>query len=182
MVWRGMDSINDGTSNTVFVSERVFFNQQKSILGGVVMDRTTAIQNQNAAGAVNVNPNNCMDTRGGKAGQYADGLTLTTSEDFGGRWYDGGPCSNLFGTIMPPNSPNCYSSANTSNDRLLGGPQSYHSGGVNVSRADGSASFISNTIDYGSITVSTLLKTTGESDFGVWGAMGSKSGGESKSL
>lgn len=178
MVWRGLGAINDGTSNTAFISERVIYSKQHFILGGVVMNRTTAIQNQNAAGPVNVNPDNCMQTRG-SGGKYISGVTLTTSEDFGGKWFDGGACNNLFGTIMPPNSPNCYSSGSTSNDRLLGGPQSYHSGGVNLAMADASVRFVSDTINYGSVTAATALKTTGKSDFGVWGAMGSMDGGES---
>jgi type II secretory pathway pseudopilin PulG len=182
MVWRGINAVTDGTSNTALVSERVILNHRSYILGGVAMNRTSAIQNQNNPGPVNVNPKDCMETKGSGGKYKTTGVTTSTSGDFGGKWFDGGPCNNLFGTVMPPNSPNCYSSSSTSNDRLLGGPQSYHSGGVNLALADASVRFVSDTIDYGNIDTLTLLKTDGESDFGVWGALGSMNAGETKSL
>jgi prepilin-type processing-associated H-X9-DG protein len=57
---------------------------------------------------------------------------------------------------------------------------SYHSGGVNVSLGDGSVRFISETIDSGTITATTTPVSSGESPFGVWGALGSINGGEAK--
>ena len=60
---------------------------------------------------------------------------------------------------------------------------SYHSGGVNAVRFDGSVSFISDTINIGGAgNATTQLVRDGESPFGVWGALGSKSGGESTTL
>lgn len=41
---------------------------------------------------------------------------------------------------------------------------------------DGSVAFISETIDSGNLTASSL--TNNRSPYGVWGAMGSKAGGE----
>ncbi|MGL4593808.1 MAG: DUF1559 domain-containing protein, partial [Thermoguttaceae bacterium] len=182
MVWRDFSAITDGTSNTALISERAIFNHREFILGSVVMNRTAAVANTPNFGPVNVHPADCMATRGTQ-GKYTPTTavgSLTTSEDFGGRWYDGGPCANLFGTIMPPNAPSCYSSNATSNDHLLGGPTSYHSGGVNLALGDGSARFVGDSVNYGTPTTAlTMLKTSGPSDFGPWGALGSMSGDES---
>ncbi|MDR2755959.1 MAG: DUF1559 domain-containing protein, partial [Planctomycetaceae bacterium] len=58
-------------------------------------------------------------------------------------------------------------------------PSSYHKGGIQGAMGDGSVRFISETIDTGSITTAN---GTGESLHGVWGALGTRNGGESKPL
>ncbi|MDR3198162.1 MAG: DUF1559 domain-containing protein, partial [Planctomycetaceae bacterium] len=60
-------------------------------------------------------------------------------------------------------------------------PSSYHSGGVNVVRCDGSGGFISETVDAGTLTggANGLCKRDGASNFGIWGAFGSRDGAES---
>jgi hypothetical protein len=54
---------------------------------------------------------------------------------------------------------------------------SNHSGGVVVGAADGSVRFISETIDIG--TGDATNRDGGISNYGVWGAFGSRNGGES---
>lgn len=181
MVWRNLGSITDGTSNTTFISERVILNNRFDILGGAVINRASAVSNEGGVGPATVNPADCMITRGAK-GQYNVDVANTGNQDLGRRWTEGGPCSNLFSTIMPPNAPSCYSSGGFSNDRLLNPPTSFHTGGVNLALADASVTFVSDTIHYGSVTEPTLLRTSGESLFGIWGAAGSRNGGESTSL
>jgi prepilin-type processing-associated H-X9-DG protein len=83
-----------------------------------------------------------------------------------------------FNTILPPNGPSCT-------EHRAGFPgyftaQSFHSGGVNVALADGSVRFISETIDTGNL--SAPHTGSGPSPYGVWGALGSKAGGEVVSL
>jgi prepilin-type processing-associated H-X9-DG protein len=55
-------------------------------------------------------------------------------------------------------------------------PTSYHKGGVNLALVDGSVRFISETIDAGTANAAV---NSGASPFGVWGALGSRDGGES---
>lgn len=61
-------------------------------------------------------------------------------------------------------------------------PTSWHPGGVNGLMADGSCRFFSETIDTGAASSNGLERTSGESRYGVWGALGSKDGGEPSSL
>jgi prepilin-type processing-associated H-X9-DG protein len=91
-----------------------------------------------------------------------------------------------FNTILPPNSIGCRCGGpwgggcctECGNDIVLP-PDSYHPGGVNGMMADGSVRFVSDTVDTGNLASPPV--TTGPSPFGVWGAMGSRAGGESKS-
>jgi prepilin-type processing-associated H-X9-DG protein len=58
-------------------------------------------------------------------------------------------------------------------------PSSNHTGGVQLALADGSVRFVSETIDVGSLPNAAK---SGRSNFGVWGAVGSRNGGESATL
>ncbi|MDR1383711.1 MAG: DUF1559 domain-containing protein, partial [Planctomycetaceae bacterium] len=61
-------------------------------------------------------------------------------------------------------------------------PSSNHTGGVNCANVDGSVHFVNETINCltsGVAATAARPKKTGISDFGVWGALGTKSGGES---
>ncbi|MDR2704163.1 MAG: DUF1559 domain-containing protein, partial [Planctomycetaceae bacterium] len=66
-----------------------------------------------------------------------------------------------------------------------------HTGGVNAAKMDGSVIFVSETIDCGNQTWSpggtatspnNTDKPSRESNYGVWGALGTRAAGESKAL
>jgi prepilin-type processing-associated H-X9-DG protein len=98
----------------------------------------------------------------------------------------------MFSAVLPPNSPN-FSEGGADDEwfRYFGhaslvSASSYHAGGVNVSFVDGTVHFITETIDSqtpGLYPPGQLLSSyTGQSMFGVWGALGSINGGESAVL
>jgi len=95
----------------------------------------------------------------------------------GQRFGNGRTISNAFVTVLPPNGPNCsYGS-----DDVWGAmsPSSNHTGGVNGCLADGSVQFVSETINTGNLEADQ--KTAGMSPYGIWGALGTATGGESQS-
>ena len=90
----------------------------------------------------------------------------------GSHWYHVG-----FATVLPPNSPSCYNRPDAW--QWMGSATSFHTGGVNVSMMDGSVRFVSESIDSGTQhSFTDPERPTGKSPFGVWGAMGSRNGGE----
>ena len=99
---------------------------------------------------------------------------------------NGQPQCMTFQTVMAPNSPNCGSTPKDSSatSRIgIRAPSSEHSGGVNVAMADGAIRFVNETIDVGNQSYADDPENTvGESPFGVWGAMGTINGGETKML
>jgi len=100
-----------------------------------------------------------------------------------------------FCTVMAPNSGNFRLLDN--NGSYLLSASSNHTGGVQVALADASCSFVSDTIDCGSNPNLVLVPTNGGnrndyssaapnmdpvSSWGVWGALGTRNGGESVSI
>ncbi len=90
------------------------------------------------------------------------------------------PCSSTWAdtvsTILPPNSPSCAENASAYwTAPLLNAASSEHPGGVNGVMGDGSVRFFNETIDTGNLS---LPESDGASPYGVWGALGSRAGGD----
>ena len=98
-------------------------------------------------------------------------------------------------TILPPNAPSCFFGAVSDSDGVvvlkpnfrpgIFSASSNHTGGVNCALLDGSVQFVSDTINAlnsGRSYDDWSPAPTGESLYGVWGAMGTPSAGESKHL
>jgi prepilin-type N-terminal cleavage/methylation domain-containing protein/prepilin-type processing-associated H-X9-DG protein len=153
-----MAEITDGTSNTVALGE---------------IARPPA---GNAFGSnTNANTSNPINCRASFVnGQYTTAL-VNRNRSLGTRWCDGRFGYTGCNTILPPNGPVCNGES-TAGILTMG---SRHPGGVNVAMADGSARFVSETIDTGNLASSA--PTSGKSPYGAWGAMGSKDGGEAMS-
>ncbi|MHB0958089.1 MAG: DUF1559 family PulG-like putative transporter [Pirellulaceae bacterium] len=165
--------IADGTSNTLALSEHVISK------GGGGAEQMPG----NIHGAY-VTTNDWRQF----ANPYADcylykgsGVTFQNSPPAlgalrGVHWAWGVMVVQGFTTILPPNSVGCTNwSSEWGNFHILP-PDSNHPTGVNAARADGSVDFVSSGIYTGNLTVAP--RRSGPSPYGVWGALGSKSGGD----
>jgi prepilin-type processing-associated H-X9-DG protein len=172
-----LSNVTDGTSNTLLFSESAVISRSagsndKRIISGVV---------QIAADIAASIPSDCAATRG------TDGFYKSTYTTTGGKstlWGDSRTMYTLFQTILPPNSPTCqFNTAPARN--LIVSASSYHTGGVNVALLDGSIRFVTNTIDAEptvTINAAEAINPTGTSKYGIWGAIGTSTGQESKQL
>jgi prepilin-type processing-associated H-X9-DG protein len=91
----------------------------------------------------------------------------------------GGAVISGFTTVLGPNSVGCTNGYSEWGREHILPPDSRHPGGVNGAMVDGSVRFVSETIDTGNLQATAVQ--SGQSPYGVWGAMGSKAGGEPKS-
>ena len=123
----------------------------------------------------------------------------------GGNWGHGEPCHSGFYTILPPNSPAVRHGGDEEMTMVV--PNSRHPGGVSTVAVDASYRFVSNSVNTvnagvqrrAGITylgldlgfhhlvndpdsVGQIMGYSGQSPYGVWGAYGSISGGESLGL
>ena len=163
--WASLALITDGTSNTIMMSETANGGFD-DVLGGVAVTMQAW------------NPASCLARRDPTNTRK---ITTPTRADFrpvNGRALDGRPYYVGFATIVAPNGPTCHWGGGDGNEHM-GTAQSYHAGGVQASRADGSVGFFAQTIDTGNQLIDDI-DTPGSriSPYGVWGALGSMAGGE----
>ncbi len=178
--WQTFSGVKDGLSNTIAFSEFCAADRPPEASKGArnlrfypqIMSKTSA-------------PSSCLslvDTDDSTMGILGYGHVYA----YRGRiWFAGNPVFSGFTTILPPNSK-VYCSSWPGNGTVIGGARSYHSGGVNASMLDGSVRFITNSVDTGDGEedggLEQVPRTSGRSPYGVWGALGTANGGESKSI
>lgn len=166
-------TITDGLSNTIAMGERCLYTTGgQRVKGGSVTNHTSLGTDPTLN-----NPITCMATLGSD-GLYRDGLTYQARSN-GWLWFISFSGTNVINTILPPNGPTCMRSTDIA-DRMLVPPTSYHPGGVHLLMCDGSVTFVSDSIDTGTLAVGS--KAVGKSPYGVLGALGSKDGSESVTL
>ncbi len=158
----GFADIADGLSNTIAMSEQITPTGPDS-LGWVAAKISSEI------------PVDCLST-------FTDRYVVDvlygggSDRDRTSRWVDGRPYFVGFQTILPPNSPSCIK-AGEGGDGLMSA-SSEHPGGVTVLMADGSVRFVEETIDCGDLSKKAPRNNRAPTVYGVWGALGSKAGGE----
>ncbi len=172
----GTRDCTDGTSNTIAFSERVAANF--GIGGKANADKREATYIN--VPTITTAPGTCLSTAGPllSGDRYTAAATANLKGKFSSIWCDGQSENVAFLTVLAPNSVSCTNDGNGNADS--GSPvlsaSSYHTGGVHCLMADGSVRFISDNIDTGNLGVASTIG--GQSPYGVWGAMGTKSGGE----
>lgn len=172
--------VTDGLSKTAAFSERIcgdftnpagdFSKTNKSLIISVAAVAGQSIQ-ASTADVVNA----CMAIPTGWNG----GGVINAGIDADTGWAVGSFLSTMYGHLNGPNSEffDCNNSGwpDGPNEMVSLNPRSYHGGGVNVLLADGSVTFIGNSIDSNLDTTSTPKYTIGK---GIWQAMGTRNGGE----
>jgi len=184
----GFSGVTDGLSNTVFGSE-VSTATSRATGSGLPVRGHIALGIEPDM-RYSDSPKLCLDAAMGNriigpgAGYYLSN-----------RWWDAITGYTGFFTCLPPNSPSCvnrlaYTEWGGGEEPLVSA-SSFHTGGVNVSYVDGSVRFISDTIDTGRLDTMPARDPnngnryhlyTGPSLYGVWGSIGTRSGGESVSV
>ena len=171
LVYRTPAQVTDGLSKTVACGEVCVASGDNNIRGSMAVG--WGVGNDIAAPLTSMVPQTCA-ARQGSNGQLSGSVDSAMS---GCRWSDGVSAFASLHTILPPNAPSCREG----NDFIwvIATASSYHPGGANVSMADGSVRFINEAIDTGRLTDNPV--DSGRSPYGVWGAMGSINGDESRS-
>ncbi len=167
-------AVTDGLSNTAAFSERIVGRSIADVKGGFAESASVVPGATVLPGMLSIVPLDCKVTPT-SGSRY---VTPGTGDVTGRWWSDGSIAASGFNTILPPNAPSCTASGVPSQEsRILAPPTSNHPGGANVCLLDGSVRFISETIDTGNLSLG--LVESGPSNYGVWGALGSRAGGES---
>jgi prepilin-type N-terminal cleavage/methylation domain-containing protein len=167
----GLQFITDGSSNTIAMSERTtngWFNGRAA--AGEDM-RTATVYN---FPSVISNPGSCLGTT--IKATYQSG---NIKSKFGSIWTDGQAEVVGFNTVIGPNGPSCNNDSNAGSADATGGAitaGSNHPSGVSALLADGSVRFINQNINTGNLASPQVV--SGNSPYGVWGALGSIAGKE----
>ena len=174
----GVQDMRDGSSNTLLFSEVGRDGRDSKAFQGGILRRVTALTFDDATGYGN--PSACLDAAAdpNNPGRYPAATTNDNLINHGENWAHGDGHQTGFTTIIAPNGPSCSSNEEVWVDVILT-PGSYHSGGVQAVMADGSVQFINDTID--TVTPNRASEANvvgGKSPYGVWGALGTRAGGE----
>ncbi len=187
LLFNSISVIEDGLSNTAIFSEAVIGAERSGnqIKGNIRSEMTTSSE-------TDLVPVTC---RSFASDPYTFTGTAAAScrGDFALAWH---AAITGFTTVLPPNSISCIS-AGWIADNGFHSATSHHQGGVNVALGDGAVRFVADTINcegqsynpfsdqannYNAGGWFNSWEPAGMSPYGVWGALGSRNGGETVSL
>jgi hypothetical protein len=186
-----ISSLVDGTSNTIIMSESIIGDGSRNFKSGTP-DRWGGVK---AEISNDEGPIACLQFRDTGSKSYKADIDIVTNwwDLKSGRAFSSEVLHSSFFTALPPNSPWCFN--NWGFYHLSA--SSNHTGGVNVALGDASVTFVSDTVNCNTTGTNGQSQSAyaspvdhvfwnrayaGPSPYGVWGAAGSKAGGESVSL
>jgi prepilin-type N-terminal cleavage/methylation domain len=164
-LWHGFEKLTDGTSNVVIFSETIIGDGSLEDAGGAIGPSTepSPMQPWTRCGYSDVGQRGVAGPPAKEFGPsdwyYNPGLLGFESGSYpallagptnwvgwrGSLWLSARPYATQFSTYSPPNPP--YSDWGVRNSYGFHAARSFHTGGVQVTKADGSVSFISSSVN-----------------------------------
>jgi prepilin-type N-terminal cleavage/methylation domain-containing protein/prepilin-type processing-associated H-X9-DG protein len=167
----------DGLSKTLLLSERVRSPLALDVRqNGLVSNGSVRTKD----GIAIVDPNNCR-TIGPEFMATGQAYKITS----GVRWTDGAAENIGFTAHLPPNSASCTldTSTNPQSARWMTlSANSEHPGGANAAFGDGAVKFVNDYVSVTTVNSGPVNTTATPSTYSLWGALGSKAGGETGSI
>ena len=171
--WFGLRDLRDGTTQTFLMGENGRFDGSNAFQG-----RVAGLGDDAALNVALQDPyNECLlNPAVISVDQPRRYSTTTFSCNRGDLWPHGQQGYFGFVTALPPNGPSC--GRTDSQARALATAGSYHPGGAQFVMGDGSARFVSETVDTGRLKDGLGPAPSGRTHYGTWGALGTRNGGE----
>ena len=178
-------SINDGTANTIMFSEAIVGrdNTGSSIKGNFALEGTLGTNAGDPASPVSRSACLARGTGSTDRKRFTGDHALGDAEQCRGVQFRGLIGHVGFSTVNPPNTVSCAGIGSASVPKqanVIAAAASSHPGGVGGAFCDGAVRFVNDSVEYGAN--GAVEATTGGTNFGVWGAIGTIDGGESKTL
>lgn len=166
MICYGLRDAIDGSSNTIAMSE------------GARPTGTNTLGMVGSPGG-SANPAACSALFDRTTRTYPGG-GWTSDTSWGFRWGDGAGFFTGFTTALAPNGPSCSQNGTIGHwNATVMTASSRHTGGVHCLMTDGAVRFVSENINTGDQSAAWMGTTAGgASPYGVWGALGTRAGGE----